>query len=227
LLGRGILKLVVLNRPKDVFVKPMLDQESIEQQRQILAVHRRTLAHLLTQQATLTSAYTPPGVMQGIDEARENIRRIKTILRVDEPPLSPQVRKLLREERLQRPKLASPDAALSGLDSSTPEEEFWKWFSENSTKLSEFALDPELLPSDDDPMIQELNMAFGKVAEGLTFELSGQWILAENLLSALMVTESFSQQFFDSLTPHLYYLDGSSWLSAKVRIHTSRLRLVA
>jgi hypothetical protein len=161
----------------------MLDQEAIEQQRQILVVHRRTLAHLLTQQATLTSAYTPPGVMQGIEEARENIRRIKAVLRInglqvndhpdDEPFLSSQLGEMLQAEKPQKPYLELANAALNGLDTSTREGQFWKWFVENSSKLSEFAIDPKILPSNDDPIIQELDTAFSKVAEGLTFEISG------------------------------------------------------
>lgn len=160
----------------------MLAQDAIEQQRELLTTHRRTLAHLLRQQATLTSAHTPPSVAHGIDEARENIRRIKTTLRVngievddypdDELPTT-SGRELLAEQNLQNSTLVSLSSTLDSLDISTPEGQFWKWFIENSSKLSKFALDPNILPSDDDPMIQELNAAFAKVAEGLTFELSG------------------------------------------------------
>src|SRR5689334_9080218 len=59
----------------------MFDQESVAHQHELLQLHRRTLQHYLTQRATFTMAYAPPSVSQGIFEARENIRRIKRILR--------------------------------------------------------------------------------------------------------------------------------------------------
>ena len=59
----------------------MPTKEDIDHQRELLAIHRRTLAHHLKQRATLGEAYTPPGVSHGIDEARKNIRRIKQTLR--------------------------------------------------------------------------------------------------------------------------------------------------
>ncbi len=127
----------------------MLDQDAIEQQRQLLITHRRTLTHLLKQQATLTSAHTPPGIAHGIDEARENIRRIKTTLRIsgvevddypdDEPPTPSSGRDLLTEQRLQNSTLVAPPSALDSLNNSTYEGQFWKWFIENSVRLSKFA----------------------------------------------------------------------------------------
>ncbi|MEM8535600.1 MAG: hypothetical protein AAGF95_32515 [Chloroflexota bacterium] len=59
----------------------MPDKEDIEHQRELLAIHRRTLAQYLKQRAALSEAYTPPGVTYGIEEARKNIRRIKQNLR--------------------------------------------------------------------------------------------------------------------------------------------------
>jgi hypothetical protein len=59
----------------------MPSQEEIADQQELLAIHRRTLAQYLKQQAVLTGAYVPPGVAQGIHEARDNIRRVKGILR--------------------------------------------------------------------------------------------------------------------------------------------------
>lgn len=59
----------------------MLDQDEIDSQQERLATHRRTLAYYLNQEAKLGEAYTPPGVFHGIDEARDEIRRIKQILR--------------------------------------------------------------------------------------------------------------------------------------------------
>jgi hypothetical protein len=63
----------------------MLDQEAIAQQLDLLAVHRRTLAHLLRQTAQYGGAvFAPPQTANGIAEARAEIRRIKTILRGSE-----------------------------------------------------------------------------------------------------------------------------------------------
>src|SRR5690349_8473198 len=59
----------------------MPSQEEIKQQQDLLAAHRRTLAHSLKQQALLGIAQTPPGVVHGIEEAREQIRRVKSVLR--------------------------------------------------------------------------------------------------------------------------------------------------
>lgn len=56
-------------------------QVDIVAQKELLEVHRRTLAVYLRQRAILSEAYTPPGVEHGISEARENIKRIKNILR--------------------------------------------------------------------------------------------------------------------------------------------------
>src|SRR5689334_11000960 len=59
-----------------------LDQEAITNQFLLLAAHRRTLTALLQQQALLGgTAYASPGILNGIVEAREAIRRIKTTLR--------------------------------------------------------------------------------------------------------------------------------------------------
>lgn len=55
--------------------------EEIDEQRELLAVHRRTLAIYLTRLAKLGSANAPPEVMHGIHEARAAIRRIKAVLR--------------------------------------------------------------------------------------------------------------------------------------------------
>src|SRR5262249_52549964 len=68
-----------------------LDQDAIDQQVSLLKAHRARLNVLLEQQARLGVAYAPPGVAIGIDEARDDIRRIKEILRragaiVDDSP---------------------------------------------------------------------------------------------------------------------------------------------
>jgi hypothetical protein len=64
----------------------------IQQQQNLLATYRRTLSIQLQQRAALGAAYTPPGIINGIIEARENIRSIKGVLRgwsasVDDDPL--------------------------------------------------------------------------------------------------------------------------------------------
>jgi hypothetical protein len=59
----------------------MSSQEDIDLQYELLAIHRRTLASYLKQRAALGGNFTPPGVDQGIYEAREHIRRVKGILR--------------------------------------------------------------------------------------------------------------------------------------------------
>jgi hypothetical protein len=58
----------------------MPSQEEIDQQLKRLTAYRRTLAIYLDQQATLGSAHAPPGVLNGINETRDSIRRIKATL---------------------------------------------------------------------------------------------------------------------------------------------------
>jgi molecular chaperone DnaK len=58
-----------------------MNQEEIDAQQNLLATHRRTLSVLLQQQAQHTLAYAPPGTINSIMEARDNIRRIKEMLR--------------------------------------------------------------------------------------------------------------------------------------------------
>jgi len=59
-----------------------LDQETIDEQQQLLATHRRTLAVYLRQQAEL-GVLAPPGVANGIAVAQSAIRSIKEQLRAD------------------------------------------------------------------------------------------------------------------------------------------------
>jgi hypothetical protein len=59
-----------------------LDAETIDQQRALLATHRRTLAHLLQQAARYGGeVFAPPQTANGIEEARAAIARIKAALR--------------------------------------------------------------------------------------------------------------------------------------------------
>jgi hypothetical protein len=60
----------------------MLDEEEIAQQRHLLMTYRRNLALLLQQQAAQGGVmYIQPAVANGIRETRQNIQRIKSILR--------------------------------------------------------------------------------------------------------------------------------------------------
>jgi hypothetical protein len=59
----------------------MPSDEEIKAQQELLYAYRRTLFALLKQRAQITASFVPPAVATGIDEARENIRRIKQSLR--------------------------------------------------------------------------------------------------------------------------------------------------
>jgi tetratricopeptide (TPR) repeat protein len=60
----------------------MPNQEDIEQQRQLLAIYRRNLAHLLQQAAQYGGVvFSPPETANGIAEARTGISQLKGILR--------------------------------------------------------------------------------------------------------------------------------------------------
>src|SRR5262245_16007524 len=59
----------------------MPSQQELEQQQALLEANRGRLAVYLRQQATLGEAYAPPGVITGIEETRNSIRRIKETLR--------------------------------------------------------------------------------------------------------------------------------------------------
>lgn len=59
----------------------MPSSEDIVQQQKLLEINRRNLALYLKQQASLGSAYMPPGVANGIHDSRSEIQRIKGILR--------------------------------------------------------------------------------------------------------------------------------------------------
>ncbi len=58
-----------------------LTDDDIRDQKQLLSAYRRTLAHHLEQRAIHGTAYVPPSVIYGIEEARTQIRRIKRVLR--------------------------------------------------------------------------------------------------------------------------------------------------
>jgi hypothetical protein len=59
----------------------MPSAEEIKVQQTLLATYRGTLAVQLNQRATLGAAHAPPGLINGILEARDQIARIKSVLR--------------------------------------------------------------------------------------------------------------------------------------------------
>jgi hypothetical protein len=65
----------------------MPTQEDIAHQQELLAAHRRTLAQYLKQQALISELFTPPAIAHGIDEARANIRRVKSTLHAWDIPI--------------------------------------------------------------------------------------------------------------------------------------------
>ena len=57
-----------------------MQQEDVQQQLELLQTYRASLSYYLRQIALTGSLNTPPSVLHGIKEARQNISRIKTIL---------------------------------------------------------------------------------------------------------------------------------------------------
>jgi len=51
----------------------MPSQEEIDVQQELLATHRRNLSNYLRQQASIGIDYVPPAVLNGIQDARDNI----------------------------------------------------------------------------------------------------------------------------------------------------------
>lgn len=66
----------------------MLTPEDIVSQQELLEAHRRTLQIYLLQQANLGTAFMPPGILNGIFDARNNIRYIKKYLADNGVPVS-------------------------------------------------------------------------------------------------------------------------------------------
>jgi predicted NACHT family NTPase len=62
-------------------MQAMPSQDDIQGQQSLLEQHRRTLQVYLEQRAALGKAHISPGVANGIDDARRDIRRIKVYLR--------------------------------------------------------------------------------------------------------------------------------------------------
>jgi len=59
----------------------MPTEEEIADQRELLTTYRRTLSRYLRQLAQHGEAHAPPSLFEGIREAREQIKRIKAVLR--------------------------------------------------------------------------------------------------------------------------------------------------
>jgi hypothetical protein len=68
----------------------MPSEEDIKQQQELLYNYRRTLFTLLKQRAQITASFVPPAIATGIDEARDNIHRIKQNLRAMGVPIDDQ-----------------------------------------------------------------------------------------------------------------------------------------
>src|SRR5262245_8553318 len=70
----------------------LLPADEVAEQQRLLETYRHTLAIYLRQQGEFGGvAYCPPAVLNGIDEARQNIARIKALLQdaqidVDDDP---------------------------------------------------------------------------------------------------------------------------------------------
>jgi hypothetical protein len=59
----------------------MPSQEEIDGQQELLAAHRQTLAQLLSQRANFSAGYVPAHLDNGIQNARDEIDKIKGTLR--------------------------------------------------------------------------------------------------------------------------------------------------
>jgi hypothetical protein len=103
-----------------------LDQETIDQQLELLAAHRRTLAALLQQQALLGGvAYSPPGIVNGIEEAQSAIRRIKEQLCADGVPVEDEPNDNARPPTVAPPSRSSPQEQLNRRRMLDRVEAFW------------------------------------------------------------------------------------------------------
>jgi len=83
------------------------DQDTINAQLDLLAVHRRTLAVYLRQQAQL-GVLAPPGIVNGIAEAQSAIRHIKEQLRVDGVPVEDEPNDEVQPTAVAAPSRLSP-----------------------------------------------------------------------------------------------------------------------
>lgn len=91
----------------------MPHQEEIDQQQQLLATYRRTLATLLAQYATFSSAYAPPQLVAGIAEARAGIAQCKAALRAWGVVVEDLPDDAVRAEGPIRPHAAAPAGSAS------------------------------------------------------------------------------------------------------------------
>jgi formylglycine-generating enzyme required for sulfatase activity len=82
---------------------PMTDADNTTYLQELLAAHRRTLAVLLRQLANLGADYAPPGVHNGIAEARAEIARLKTALRAAGVAVEDQVGDVATSDEAAKP----------------------------------------------------------------------------------------------------------------------------
>ena len=75
-----------------------LPQEQVDHQVELLAIHRKTLHHYLTQRALLSRARMPPETAHGIDDARREIAAIKETLRMWQVVVADDVNDIERDE---------------------------------------------------------------------------------------------------------------------------------
>lgn len=90
----------------------MPNPHNIKHQQTLLATYRRTLEIQLNQRAALGANHAPPGIINGIIEARENIARIKGVLQsrgilVEDDPNDEEMVQSSVSESLVQPQSAS------------------------------------------------------------------------------------------------------------------------
>ncbi|GAA5531014.1 hypothetical protein [Herpetosiphon gulosus] len=73
-------------------------QAQVDHLLELLAIHRKTLHHYLTQRAMLSRARMPPETAHGIREARREIAAIKATLQMWHVPVTDDVNDLERDE---------------------------------------------------------------------------------------------------------------------------------
>jgi|GEM_PF-898547 len=170
----------------------MLDQSEIDQHFKLLAAHRRTLSHYLNQQAIFSAGHTPPPVTHGIDDAREQIRFIKMLLRshgieVDDHSFDePCPHNTIQNKDTAPTTFITPSRLQVDFHHLSPEAQFWTWFAANAGRLLTFK-------GRNAPVLRELSEELAKVANGLTYELSvGETVEHEFIVSADGHLERFS-----------------------------------
>lgn len=152
-----------------------LDQETITQQIELLATHRRTLFHLLIQQGQFSAGYIPAHIANGIVEARANISRVKAYLRENGTP----IRDGPNDEA---PPQASMEAEHKFVDQSALEAILEKYIDQ----MTEMLFDQDLLKSGPDDEIRaearRLTLTTLRQLDGEHNQKLIQFLRDENLL---------------------------------------------